>query len=243
MELEKKVCECCGGSLKKKTNGSYECEFCGSRYTPASDGSAEKKEIVDSEILSYYKLAQKHYKDEEYNKGLEVLKLALELDENNPTTLLKLGRGYDNLGEGDKALDFYKKALEIDPEYGIAYNNIGIIYYDNQDWHNAAQMIEKALSLIDKNDDVYWTIYANYALVIAKFGNLKKAEAMIEVAEENGFDDGDEYRQRAGITEDDDSDFDEEDEEESDGVSKTEVIIKIVTVIVAIIGIIFYYFH
>ncbi len=34
---------------------------------------------------------------------------------------------YHNMKDYDKALDFYKKTIEVDPQYAEAYSNLGLV--------------------------------------------------------------------------------------------------------------------
>jgi len=56
---------------------------------------------------------------------------------------LSIGNIYDN----DKALEYYKKAIELKPDYAMAYNNIGAIYESKQDYDKALEYYNKAIEL------------------------------------------------------------------------------------------------
>lgn len=53
--------------------------------------------------------------------------------------------------------------------------------------------------MIDKSEFDYWIAYANYAVVVAKEGNPKKAERMIREAEAKGYQNGNTLRKMAGM--------------------------------------------
>ncbi len=69
------------------------------------------------------------------------------------TVLNRLGTTYQELGNSDKAIEFYKKSLHISDSInyktGIAmlYNNIGKIYSDEGHWTNAAALFWKAATI------------------------------------------------------------------------------------------------
>jgi len=52
---------------------------------------------------------------------------------------------YSDLGEHDKAITFYKKAIELDNDFDLAYRNLAQIYARKQDYENAKNIIEKAI--------------------------------------------------------------------------------------------------
>lgn len=49
-------------------------------------------------------------------------------DPKNPFFLYVKGYLYQNLKEYDNAIDFYKKTIEVDPNYAEAFSNLGLIY-------------------------------------------------------------------------------------------------------------------
>ena len=192
-------CDACGANELKRKNEYYVCEFCGSKYLIEGNSISEKT-ITDAKIISYYYKAAEHMLKGNYAEELKVLTEALSLDEENAITLTKIGRCYRALGFKDKALETYKKALEIDPNNGASYANIGALLIIEQNWSEAAKHYVKGLSLVDKNSDDYWIGYANYAVVVAKLGDAQKAETMIREAESHGYKDGDGCRSLAGIS-------------------------------------------
>ena len=50
----------------------------------------------------------------------------------------------------DKAIEFYKKALELDSGYKHSYNNLGNVYSDLKDYHKAIDMYQKAIDIDPK---------------------------------------------------------------------------------------------
>lgn len=191
-------CECCGGQLKRKGN-AYECEFCGSKFVFNADDKIESGAITDTKLLNLYIKAADFMLKGRYIDELDVLTEALELDETNTTTMIKMGRCYRNLGFKVKAAKMYLEALKIDPNEGTAYTNLGAIYLLNKDYNNAAKYYEQGLPLIDKSNDDYWTAYANYAICVAKTGHPLKAGKMIREAEKHGYKTGKACRKLAGL--------------------------------------------
>ena len=69
------------------------------------------------------------------------------------TSYNNIGGVYDNLGDYDKALEYYSKALAIcekvlgpeHPSTATAYDNIGGIYYSQGDYDKALEYFSKAL--------------------------------------------------------------------------------------------------
>jgi len=199
MKITKTECQCCGGNLKKK-GGKYECEFCGSQFIIDSNNEIENSVVTDAKIINLYVKAAECMVKKNFTDELKALSEALELDDKNANTLIKMGRCYRSLGFTSKAIEMYHTALEIDPLQGAAYTNLGTIYILKNDWSNAARQYEQGLPLIDQNTDDYWTAYANYAICIAKTGDPNRAKKMIKEAERHGYSNGDGCRKLAGLS-------------------------------------------
>lgn len=199
MELGKVVCDGCGGRSFTKKGNQYECEYCGSTYILENDETIVEKTLTDAKIVEYYLEASKYMLENNYSEEFKALSKALDIDSSNALTLVKLGRCYRNLGMQDKAISTYEKALELDPQMGTAYTNLGTIYILNKNYREAATQYEKGLPFISKNEDDYWTAYANYAIAVAQLGDLSRAKSMIEEAETHGYKNGDGCRELAGL--------------------------------------------
>ena len=50
---------------------------------------------------------------------------ALEINPDYTEALNNMGNAFKDLGETEKAIEFYEKALDIDPNYAQAYYNMG----------------------------------------------------------------------------------------------------------------------
>lgn len=61
------------------------------------------------------------------DKYQEVIAQVLEKDPNNPELYYNLGVGADQSGNKEDARKYYEKAIELNPKYAAAYNNIGAI--------------------------------------------------------------------------------------------------------------------
>lgn len=198
MELGNFVCDGCGGKSFTKKGNQYECEYCGSTYTLENDENIVKKTLTDAKVIEYYFEATKYMQKNNYFEELKSLSKALAIDSSNALTLVKLGRCYRNLGMIDKAISTYEKALEFDPQMGTAYTNLGTIYILNKNYREAVTQYEKGLPFISNEDD-YWVAYANYAVAIAKLGDISRAKNMIDEAERHGYENGDRCRELAGV--------------------------------------------
>jgi tetratricopeptide (TPR) repeat protein len=88
------------------------------------DEYPENKDIV-VELINYY------LNSGQQSEALEYLKIAKENDPSNATYHFAEGTLYDRMGEFDKTVEAYKKAIELNPEWFDPYYNMGVIYYNN----------------------------------------------------------------------------------------------------------------
>ena len=192
-------CGACGSLKLKRSGNMYICEFCGSKYFIDSEGKEEKSILTETKVVALIEEAKKLHRSAQYARELDVLVEAFNLDENNSSIMVYLGRCYGSLNYPNKAIEFYNKAIEINPYEGAAYINMGTIYLLRCEYENAKQCYDKGIPLIDKCKFDYWVAQANYAVAIAKLGDPERAEKMIREAETRGYSNGDVIRKMAGI--------------------------------------------
>jgi len=192
-------CEACGGNELKRQSNLYECAFCGSKYILDTNENIINKNLTEDDIISKLGYANQLHETDNYGAELKILIECYEKDSYNASILTKLGRCYRNLNHIDKAIEYYNMALEINPNEAAAYSNIGTIHILRGDYDKAIPYYEKGLPLFDKADFDYWVAFANYAIVIAKQGDLKRADKMIKEAELHGYKNGETLRQMGGI--------------------------------------------
>ncbi len=81
------------------------------------------------------------------------------------------GYKFQSLGDVDRALSFYQKAVDLDPTYAQAYNDIGVIFENQGQLDRAEKYYKKALEM----DSDLMAAHTNLAFVYEKKGNIKKA--------------------------------------------------------------------
>ena len=161
-----------------------------------------RKENPD-DILLLRSEADIYLKMKKMDKYQEVIAKVLEKDPNNPELLYNLGVSSDQQGNKEKAKEYYMKAVELDPTYAAAYNNIAVLIlsderaivdemnslgtskadYDKYDalklkrqgvYKNAVPYLEKALAAKPDYLDVARSLYGIYE----QLGETSKADAM-----------------------------------------------------------------
>ncbi|MBK8953485.1 MAG: tetratricopeptide repeat protein [Chitinophagaceae bacterium] len=87
----------------------------------------------------------------EYAKAKEPLTKSLSLKSDYLNTFLELGFASSRLKQDEDAINYYKKAMEIDPKSHVPYNGIAEVYRDNKkDCNEAIAWYRKALSVKPK---------------------------------------------------------------------------------------------
>ena len=87
--------------------------------------------------------AQMYIKLERMDKFGELMIEAVALDPTNPVLFFNLGVVNANENKTEAAIGFYKKAIELDPNYGDAYLNLGI-----------AMLVEEKAIVDEMNDNL-----------------------------------------------------------------------------------------
>lgn len=88
------------------------------------------------------------------------------------TILNDIGGVYSDLDEYDIAIDYFKKALELDKEYDLCYRNLAEIYSRKLDNSNAKQSLEKAIRIAKKELKPNLKIYEKELQEINQMVNL-----------------------------------------------------------------------
>jgi len=105
-------------------------------------------------------------------EALDVLTIAMEKDDTNPTLFFAAGTIYEKLLNQEKAVELYKKSIAIDPDYFDANYNLGALYYNK-----AAEIITEASNLPLNESKKYDLLMAQGNEIIEKsLPYLEKAD-------------------------------------------------------------------
>ena len=81
-------------------------------------------------------------------------------------------------GQYERAIDAYRRAIELDPTYADAYNNLGNIYLLQKRYHEAIKLYQQDLRYHPSDALFHYNLGACYELV----GEQKKAKAKLSRA-------------------------------------------------------------
>lgn len=109
--------------------------------------------------------------------GLAALQEAVSLDPKTPLYRNELGKTYLHLKDPQllaKALEEFKRAVELDPRYGEAQHNLGVAYAEGGKWEEAIRAYQKALSVPGYPDPE--VAHHNLGWAFYNLDRLKEAE-------------------------------------------------------------------
>lgn len=97
--------------------------------------------------IAHYKLGVSYINENNTQPAFIEFQKAYELNPNDKEVLNAIGYIYLlKLEDFQKAIDFFKKAIKVDPDFPEAYNNLGIAYEKTGRLNDAIDSYKKALS-------------------------------------------------------------------------------------------------
>lgn len=118
------------------------------------------------------------------NKAEEEFKKALQAKP-NAASHTSLGYVYQRQKRFENALDHYKTALEMDPKFSGALNNMAVLYYELGDINMAVKMVKDALKADPKSLDGYLNLGTFYKVM----GRKGEAIENFRIGHDNAPDD------------------------------------------------------
>lgn len=126
---------------------------------------------------------------EKYSESTQNFELALK--DKNLTSSAKaeiyyfIGRNYDILKNFDKTSYYFQKAIEMNPNYSLTYDALGVIALKKKSYEEAFSFFKKELSLIPDAENNPLSSYPYYYLAQVYFetDDYNKAQPMIEMAQ------------------------------------------------------------
>lgn len=112
--------------------------------------------------LVNYNLGIVYYRSGQFIKSIYSLEEAVKQGADEPEVFNQLGLSCDRIGDTEGARAYYKKALEIDSEFALAWNNLGVTYFIENDFLSAKVNFEKALKINNSDPDTWYNIRDTY---------------------------------------------------------------------------------
>ncbi|MEA3475609.1 MAG: tetratricopeptide repeat protein [Candidatus Cloacimonadota bacterium] len=158
-------------------------------YDKAIECYQKVVEINPDDAKAHFNLGDQYFNKTLYDEAIKEYEIALNYTQDDLDKAVlyeRLGHLYHHPKENyDKSIEYFKKALNIQPEDEIIYVNMGTVYADKGDYSKAIEYYQKAIE-IDPDDA---SAYYNMGNAYDKMGNYDKAIAFYQKAIEINPDD------------------------------------------------------
>lgn len=144
----------------------------------ASDTEQRKEAVKKGQY--HYQLGANYFSEQMVPQALRELLLAAEQDPENADALHLLGFIYMGRRDYNRAIDFFKKAIAIRPDFYICLNNLGAALLAAERWDEAILLFEDLI-----NKPMYNTpelAYNNLGWAQFKLNNYRQASDAFEMA-------------------------------------------------------------
>jgi tetratricopeptide (TPR) repeat protein len=147
--------------------------FTEERYFRAIDALKNALKLNPHYGDAYKYLAQVYYSSGDYSVSLDNALAALKYAHNDVDAMLMVANCYRELGENQKAEDYYKAIRKKFPAYGEVYRNLGELYLKMNRFPLSYKMIQKAIRYGKDS----WRNYITFGDYYYALRNTHKAEA------------------------------------------------------------------
>ncbi len=106
----------------------------------------EEVQVPESIRVKYYE-ALRYMRDENLQRGIEVLKQVTDAAPTVTAPKIDLGVAYHRLGDFDRAEEHLLQALELNSNHPVALNELGIVYRETGRFAEARQQYEAAIAV------------------------------------------------------------------------------------------------
>ena len=113
-----------------------------------------------------------YFDEEDYDKALTNYTKSIELDPQNHYVFNKLATCLWQKDFVEEAIISYRHAIDLNPEYDAAYNNLGAVYLDGKQMYHEAK--DCFMTAIEKNPE-YEMAYYNAGRAFEELGDKIEA--------------------------------------------------------------------
>lgn len=124
-----------------------------------------------------------HQQKGEIRAAIQDYRWALRFSPGNAAVHYDLGDAYEEIPDYGRALEQYQRAIDLDPSFYPAYNNLSRLYIlRRKDYGTALRLLDRALSMDPQEASVKYTIHKNYGWANLELGQLFQAEENLKLA-------------------------------------------------------------
>ncbi len=132
---------------------------------------SSKKSSIEEELLEIERLE----KTGEWGKACSLWEKIIEGNKKKEY-FLNAGVAYKNKGDWKRAEELFLKAIELDPHYLTAMNNLGVLYLEKKEYDKAIDYLLNALKLSPSDPE----INVNIGIALFKKNEFKNAQEYFE---------------------------------------------------------------
>ena len=140
----------------------------------------QSTEIKRLQARAAYDRALQYVKDKEASPALTAVQEAIALDDSVPVYWNTLGWIYLQLGRPDVAFGPFNKALQLDPTFGLAQENVGVALSELGRWEEAVAAYRKAIAM--GTVPTPETAYQNMGMALLNLKRYREAEEALRFA-------------------------------------------------------------
>ena len=143
-------------------------------------GASSGEEKAMREANTHFQLASGHFGAQQVPQAMRELDIALKLDPDHAEALHLMGFLYMGRRQHLKAIRYFKRALEVKPEFHICRNNLGVAYLYLERWQEAADVFHELTTTTLYTSP--WLAYANLGWALYQMGEVEEAIEQTEMA-------------------------------------------------------------
>ncbi|URZ04510.1 tetratricopeptide repeat protein [Clostridium felsineum] len=136
-----------------------------------------KSPVKNVKANAYLTRERIYFYSREFKLSLEDLLISLRLRPKTINDIYSFALSYHILYEPERALKYFLRAVELQPNSNLTYENLGWFYYLTNDYNKAIETFNKSLELGSTN-----SVYRSLGITYAKLGNYEKAEEYLNKA-------------------------------------------------------------
>ncbi|MFT9596724.1 tetratricopeptide repeat protein [Mesobacillus sp.] len=110
-------------------------------------------------------------KEGKWEEAAKAFAEAIDAQPENPVAYINFGNVLTAVGDTERAMNFYDKAISLDENATAAYYSKGSVYYDNQNFEDARKMFELAMKKGLDNGDNFFML----GMTLVQMGSNKLA--------------------------------------------------------------------
>jgi len=123
-----------------------------SRWIDEAERTCKRAAELNNQLPAVYvTLARVHNGKGQYNLALQEIQQALKLEPRDSEALLGEAAVYASMGQAEKAESTYKKAAALRPQRWDGYYELGVFYYQQRRYSDAAAEFERVLEITPDN--------------------------------------------------------------------------------------------